>query len=705
MKKTALLTVACMMCSMLFANHWVPETGSFQFYMALTSVIQIDGVEQASDQLEVGAFCGDQCRGSRMAEYWSFPPVPELSRYVVYLQVFGNEGDQITFKLYDHSTNQELDLISPYPIVWAQTTPYNEINPCILNFTSPPITNVTIEAVANPVEAGTVTGAGEYALGSTCELTATANSGYEFQNWSLNSSIVSVDPVYSFTVTEGGSYVANFVDPSQITNHWVPETGSFQFYMALTSIIQIDGVEQASDLLEVGAFCGDQCRGSRIAEYWEIPNLPEVNRYVVYLQVFGNEGDQITFKLYDHRIQQELDLNSPAPVTWVQTTNYNELNPCVLNFTSSATQTFTLPITGYGESAGGYYLIAPPIDDVNPEHIEGMVTGDFDLYYFDQAESDEWRNYEAEPFHLASGKGYLYAHKTNVTLSFTGMPYSGNGQVTLSKIDGARFAGWNLVGNPFAQAATIDRDCYVMKDDGTEIIAVTTRTVNPMQGIFVIAATNGEAMTFVPENTSEQQASLVVNVSQNRSAALDRAIIRFEGNGTLPKFMINPDNTKLYVTNGDTDYAVVGRSDDNTTPVSFKASCDGSYTLSFDIVNLDLDYLHLVDSKTGADVDLLQSPFYTFEARTTDYAERFSLVYATTTGIDEAFAYYMNGEIRLFEAVDGAMLQVVDMKGRVVASREGEAMNCVSTSGMTQGVYVLRLINGDDVKVQKIVIK
>jgi hypothetical protein len=41
--------------------------------------------------------------------------------------------------------------------------------------------------------------------------------------------------------------------------------------------------------------------------------------------------------------------------------------------------------------------------------------------------------------------------------------------------------------------------------------------------------------------------------------------------------------------------------------------------------------------------------------------------------------------------------------GRVVV--EGAAMNRVSTSEMTPGVYVLRLINGDTVRTQKIVIE
>ena len=66
-------------------------------------------------------------------------------------------------------------------------------------------------------------------------------------------------------------------------------------------------------------------------------------------------------------------------------------------------------------------------------------------------------------------------------------------------------------------------------------------------------------------------------------------------------------------------------------------------------------------------------------------------------------AYYADGEIRINEAdARGASLQVVDVTGRVVVSRD-VACN-VSTNGMAPGVYVLRLIDGDGVKTQKIVI-
>ena len=512
---------------------------------------------------------------------------------------------------------------------------------------------------------------------------------------------------------------------AQSGNHWTVISGT-QYNMTVKGIIVIDGVVQANNQLEIGAFCGDECRGSRKAALF-----PPTGEYPVMLTVVSNvfSGETITFRIYDHSTQQELNLTSESTLTFEHNTNQGAMNNWYPFVFTSPTQTFTLPVAGYGSGAGGYRLIAPPFDDIDPAEIEGMTTGDYDLYRFDESQSgEEWRNYEAEPFNLESGKGYLYAHKTDVTLSFTGVPYSGNGQVTLTKTEGVPFAGWNLVGNPFAQTASIDRDCYVMKADGTEIIAGDTRNVDPMQGVFVIAASDGETMAFVPENTTDEGARIVLNVSKGRAGVTDRAIVRFGGNGTLPKMMLDPGNTKLYIPQDGTDYAVVTSDMDNATPVSFKAKENGSYTLSVDIANLDLEYLHLVDNKTGDDIDLLahkhapealiagkdpQSPVptYTFEALTTDYAERFQLVYASTSvcedadGDDAAFAYCADGEIRLFEAADGASLQLVDAKGRVMACRDASNVSAISTTGMAPGVYILRLVNGDDVKVQKIVVR
>jgi len=69
-----------------------------------------------------------------------------------------------------------------------------------------------IVVLAYPTEGGIVEGAGLYDHGSTCTLTATPNEGYPFMNWTKDGVAVSNELTYSFTVTEGGTYVANFVE-------------------------------------------------------------------------------------------------------------------------------------------------------------------------------------------------------------------------------------------------------------------------------------------------------------------------------------------------------------------------------------------------------------------------------------------------------------------------------------------------------------
>ena len=77
--------------------------------------------------------------------------------------------------------------------------------------TPPPPQQYTITVTANPTNGGTVTGGGTYQEGATCVLTASPNTGFVFSNWTKNGTVVSNNPVFSFTVTENASYVAQFI--------------------------------------------------------------------------------------------------------------------------------------------------------------------------------------------------------------------------------------------------------------------------------------------------------------------------------------------------------------------------------------------------------------------------------------------------------------------------------------------------------------
>lgn len=184
-----------------------------------------------------------------------------------------------------------------------------------------------ITAYASPANGGTVSGSGTYTIGEVCTLTALPNIGYEFVNWTENGEEVSSSSTYSFEVTRSRTLVANFVEQG---NHWTPEnTGDYSLTMALTGVIYIDGVEQYSDLLEIGAFCGTECRGTQRANEFFL-----THRYIVQLSIAGEIGDMITFKLYDHSTAHELSLTSPAPVTFTADGYGTPIEPYVLNFVS-----------------------------------------------------------------------------------------------------------------------------------------------------------------------------------------------------------------------------------------------------------------------------------------------------------------------------------------------------------------------------------
>ena len=249
-----------------------------------------------------------------------------------------------------------------------------------------------------------------------------------------------------------------------------------------------------------------------------------------------------------------------------------------------------------------------------------------------------------------------------------------------------------------------------MNAEGSGIIAAENNTVGPMEGIFVIAGEDGESVTFIPtdDESNARSASLALNLSRgsvspgSTRGTIDRVIVRFGEGRMLPKFQLNPNHTKVYIPMDGEDYAVVRSEGMGEMPVNFKAENNGTYTLSINTENVEMNYLHLIDNLTGTDVDLLVNPSYSFEANTTDYASRFKLVFATGEN-EESFAFYSNGSFVISNEGE-ATLQVVDVTGRILSSENISGCANVNVKAAA-GVYMLRLINGDNVKVQKVVVK
>ena len=482
--------------------------------------------------------------------------------------------------------------------------------------------------------------------------------------------------------------------------------------MPVTTLIQIDGVQQTSNAIELGAFVGEEVRGSVHIGTGTVTDQ-------AWIQVYYEEsGETVSFKIYDHSTETEYT-NCSTTVTTRRNGWGTASNPVVLNFVT--VQTYTLPITPYSGENDHYYLISSPIGDVDVDAVENLTSNSFDLYYFNQSgEGDdtyqylEWINYNqgaGQPAgftQLLEGKGYLYANSgddtgDDVVLTFTGtapVPGDEGYTITLDYNADALCPGQNLIGNPFAEEIGINRDFYVMNADGTELEAAERDYLNPMEGAFVVASSEGETVTLSGSGSIPGD-SFKLRVHGDRGCG-DLAIIRFGRGQGLPKIMLNPEHTHVCFPMGDADYAVVYADNMGEMPVNFKAEKNGSYTLSFSTDNVEFGYLHLIDNMNGNDVDLLANPSYTFDARTTDYASRFKLMFATGNAND-SFAFFSNGSFVISN--DGlATLQVVDVNGRILKSQTINGCASVNVNA-APGVYMIRLINGDNVKVQKVVVK
>jgi hypothetical protein len=388
-------------------------------------------------------------------------------------------------------------------------------------------------------------------------------------------------------------------------------------------------------------------------------------------------------------------------------------------------------IIGYANDTvrTGWHLLSSPVGSfsTNSERVPvGLLAGDYDLYAFDQSQAEEWRNVAINPIVFGEQGGVLYANKANTTITFTGELTANVSHLDLVYVsDAPRLSGWNLIGNPYTcegylmvehngEGAAIT-DYYKLKDVSengkkfSKLIATSIdNPVSSMEGVFVQAPSTGYKYWFVNSNrgsVAPDAEFINIKVRGNDDEVMDMARVRFDQGGLLGKFNINDGGSQLYIPLAGKNYAVVPSQHQGELPLNFKAAEDGNYTIAVDLDKVEMTFLHLIDNMTGADIDLLETPEYTFTAKASDYASRFRLVFSAD-GISDnesSFAYFNGSEWVVAGLQTDATLQVIDMLGRVVVSKNAQAG--ISANEMLQGIYVLRLISGDNIKTQKIINK
>lgn len=375
-------------------------------------------------------------------------------------------------------------------------------------------------------------------------------------------------------------------------------------------------------------------------------------------------------------------------------------------------------INGYGTGNGNWYLIASPWESSivalnNAENLIDATAADYDLFKFNYAAANEWQNYKQSHFsNMNNGVGYLYAHKTDETVTFKNNEVKRSVVAVEKNLDYTEygtqtFNGWNLVGNPFVCNAYVNRPYYVINAEGTELEAVdaySSTPIAPCTGIMVQATDVDQTIKFNREapltSANPDNIMIAVKTTERGVSDGDRAVVNFRENDNLEKFVLNDKNAKLYIPQDGNEFAIASMSEDvQMFSLNFKATTTRRYSVSID-ANGDFSYLHLIDKITGDDVDMLLGDTYTFIASPRDNENRFivKLRYngANSNYSDDIFAYQNGNEV----IVNGeGELQVFDVMGRMVMTQRINGVETISAP--TTGVYIFKL----NEKTQKIVVR
>jgi fibronectin type 3 domain-containing protein len=349
------------------------------------------------------------------------------------------------------------------------------------------------------------------------------------------------------------------------------------------------------------------------------------------------------------------------------------------------------------DGSDGWNFIASPVtESFEPGINNGLLTNNYDLYKFDQSQELEWRNIKAGSFSNIEHKtGYLYANSGNTTLTFAGTLVATTEPTVLAFDANASLKGFNLIGNPYPCNTTIANDFYIISNNLVNL-AENGTTIAPCESVFVKATGTGESVTFTKPGSAKGSSSkdcFDLVIMQDK-ANTDRARVRLgEGIG-MEKYTLNPDNTQISLRQNGQDFAVAYANGQDEMQLNFKAKRDGIYTLSIELGSLDLGYLHLIDNLTGNEINLLETPSYTFQATTSDYASRFRLLFAPadeTDYIANDFAFFADGHLHVFNQ-GKVSLQLIDMMGHILLTETLQG-NFDKALDLVPGVYVVRLIS------------
>ena len=427
------------------------------------------------------------------------------------------------------------------------------------------------------------------------------------------------------------------------------------------------------------------------------------------------------------------------------------------NYNSDEINCYPYGMDFYTWNEPQYHWINFKRNGPNHWHSDGdYYTGHHDHLDYMPVEGDSRFTKNVNEEILIPGRGYMMSISDTTFMQSHGKLNNNVQSIYLTK-QSKILGGWNLVGNPYHayldfnklanendllgkkdgnafyviyDADRYETDAYVYYPmTGSEGGAYAGQFLHPHQGFYVLAQTEGN-LQFNEDMTVTRQ-SLDINNEEfdghfrgwkpryplvnlylsSEQGCTDVTVIEFERpewGGARKLKELRMGNGIFYAQHDDTHYAALfAKKGVERVPLWFEANEDDVFTIKWETANGDFQSMYLVDNMTGAKCDMTEMDRYTFQGHVGDYRSRFYITFNVTdleeqVDDDHDFAFYDGSQ---WVVTGNGDLEFIDLQGRVLnRTIVSGGQSRVSLPNVASGLYLFRLTNGDETKIQKIIV-
>ncbi|MBC8312402.1 MAG: T9SS type A sorting domain-containing protein [Candidatus Marinimicrobia bacterium] len=502
---------------------------------------------------------------------------------------------------------------------------------------------------------------------------------------------------------------------------WSVNAPDYQYNGSVTSIVMIDDMVSGTSADLVAAFVGDECRG--VANGLVFPPLG-VTQFNILAYSNAANGEFLTFKYYDSALDEAIDLAESMEFVSDMTVG-NGMNPYIFTPAVSEVTTNVALATGWN-----WFSINAASDDMSLSNVLSSINGSSNYIKSQGAYADYydgfgwWGTLES----INNAEMYKLVATSENAIEFTGSP------VDVASVNIGLSAGWNWIG--YAPQSSMDIGPALSSIDGLATYIKsqgayadyydgfgwwgTLATLDPYAG-YMLSTTAGGTLTYPSDGvlSFDQSDELDdINLTRNNDG-WDVKASDFEFNGSITA-QVKLENGSI--SEGD---MLAAFADGECRGVASAISTPFGSDFVFPVMvygneegaSMTFEYF---DSNSGQVIKLaerieftsdmalgnaIETVVFSAESVVTGMASRFELgaAYPNPFNPTTTFEYSIDvgGDINI---------SILDMNGRVVEvlysgfSDAGHKSINWDASYNPSGVYFAKLISGNKVETQKIVL-